>query len=208
MIEGVDVSGWQSQIDWHAVRASGREFVFVKVSEGLRRSPGLQRHGSGAGFGGLFRGGYHFARLEREGAKNARAQADYFVRAVPKTWRLAPVLDLELGGIPEHATDEAVVEWALAWCRYVTERYRRPIIYTGYWTCYRLHPHWMALAAGYKLWCAGQPYPESARRKGHPDILAGNWEPAVIQYDVHGHVPGYGGEIDLNRCADLTELVT
>ncbi|MDJ0356419.1 GH25 family lysozyme [Paenarthrobacter sp. PH39-S1] len=60
---GLDVSGWQQNVDWNSVRNRGARFAYIKSSEGpwaLNDYFGQQY--KGAANAGLIRGSYHFAR--------------------------------------------------------------------------------------------------------------------------------------------------
>lgn len=203
-IEGIDVSGWQSKINWPAVVASGREFCYVKATEGIGHvSPGLASHLPGAFDSGLHCGLYHFARLDFGAHRHPLAQADAFVERGVRwaqergCWlTLPPALDLEMGGIPRTLDHVLVTNWAEAWLHEV-ERLTgvRPVVYTGYWTWRRLR-RTKALFP-WRLWQADY---------GRPDPIPG-WAPSIVQYTCDGTVPGYGGELDLNRCEDLAALL-
>jgi lysozyme len=45
-VEGIDVSHWQGDVDWHAVKKSGRKFAFAKATEG--RSMVDEKFGTGS----------------------------------------------------------------------------------------------------------------------------------------------------------------
>lgn len=60
---GLDVSGWQQNVDWNAVRNNGAKFAYIKTSEGpWTLNDYFHQQYNGATNVGLLRGGYHFAR--------------------------------------------------------------------------------------------------------------------------------------------------
>lgn len=59
---GLDVSGWQKNVDWTAVKKSGAQFAYIKSSEGNEaKNPYFAQQYNGSASVGLIRGAYHFA---------------------------------------------------------------------------------------------------------------------------------------------------
>jgi lysozyme len=71
-IRGVDVSHYQGEIDWEALKESGVRFAYIKATEGAsmrdRRFAENWRRSREAG---LVRGAYHFFSMCRPGAEQA-----------------------------------------------------------------------------------------------------------------------------------------
>ena len=88
-VPGLDVSYWQAEIDWQAVRATGVRFVFIKATEGVGYTDStFAGNWEGAGANGLLRGAYCFFHPNQD----AEQQADRFVavREGPRRrWRAA-----------------------------------------------------------------------------------------------------------------------
>ena len=75
---GVDVSSWQGNLSWTAQAALGKQFAYVKATEGTGyKNPYFKAQYKGAYKAGLIRGAYHFARPANSSGK---AQAAYFVK--------------------------------------------------------------------------------------------------------------------------------
>jgi GH25 family lysozyme M1 (1,4-beta-N-acetylmuramidase) len=96
--QGIDVSGFQPNIDWNAVKANGVEFAYIKATEGTSKhelselsfgpldrmslafpaytSPEFSKQYTGATNVGLIRGGYHFAQPS---AGSGADQANFFL---------------------------------------------------------------------------------------------------------------------------------
>jgi lysozyme len=91
--KGIDVSYYQGAIDWHAVRADGIGFAYLKATEGGDRvDERFSENWDAAARAGVHRGAYHFWYHCRPG----REQAAWFIRTVPKEPdALPPVLDME-----------------------------------------------------------------------------------------------------------------
>ena len=114
LVEGIDVSHHEGVIDWAAVRLAGKEFAYIKASEG-GTAEGFETHPEyisenwpAAVAAGLAVGAYHFANPLRspawhnpswsEAAAGARAEAAHFVetaRDLLKPGFLPPGIDVE-----------------------------------------------------------------------------------------------------------------
>src|SRR5262245_19795596 len=96
-IKGLDVSGYQPNTDWPTVAQAGREFAFIKATEGTGYvNPYFDDDWSGTKANGILRGAYHFFHPETD----PTAQANHFVSTVgPLADEDLPmVIDLEITG--------------------------------------------------------------------------------------------------------------
>jgi len=60
-VHGIDVSRWQGDIDWHAVKRAGTEFAWIKSTEGGDHfDPRFLDNWTAARAAGVRRGAYHF----------------------------------------------------------------------------------------------------------------------------------------------------
>jgi GH25 family lysozyme M1 (1,4-beta-N-acetylmuramidase) len=202
-IEGIDVSHWQSTIDWVAVAGAGKRFAFMKATDGQVDSTGAMyvdpmyaTNRAGATANGLLIGAYHFARPDATPG-DAIAEADHFVDvASPAAGDILPVLDLEQTGGLNPAALQAWVEGFLG------EVYARTgvrgIIYVSpsFWSN-KLNNTPALANEGYRvLWIA---HWTSASQ---PTVPAGNWGGngwTFWQYTSSGSVPGIAGNVDLDR---------
>ena len=93
MVPGIDVSHWQSEIDWAAVAASEIRFCFIKATDGTKSDHFFAKNWPAAKNLGLLRGPYHFFRP----AIPAADQAAFFMKSVGQlaSGDLPPALDLE-----------------------------------------------------------------------------------------------------------------
>ena len=74
---GIDVSSFQSGVNWNTVASSGVSFVYVKATEGTGyQNPTFAQQYDGAYGAGLVRGAYHLALPDQSSGTD---QADYFV---------------------------------------------------------------------------------------------------------------------------------
>lgn len=95
---GIDVSGWQPQIDYDAARDAGVEFAWVKASEGQdHESPTASQHARGCEESGIRCGVYHYATPASGGADDPVLEAEFLAREVADlaATDLRPVIDYE-----------------------------------------------------------------------------------------------------------------
>ena len=73
-VPGMDVSGWQPNVNWSSEYNKGARFAYVKATEGLSyKSPVFSSQYNGAANVGMVRGAYHFALPSlSDGATQAR----------------------------------------------------------------------------------------------------------------------------------------
>ena len=131
-IHGIDVSKYQSIIDWSSVKEMKvgnvqLGFTFIKATEGLGNEDAFfQRNWKKSKDAGMVRGAYHFFLATKSG----KAQAENFINSVElQPGDLPPVLDIEQTyGVPS----EKLRQRALEWLQTVHDYYHiQPIIYTN-----------------------------------------------------------------------------
>lgn len=134
-VDGMDVSYYETSIDWAAAHDAGIEFAFIRASDGLQfPDPKFSEYWAGAKAAGVIRGAYQFFRP----AEDPIAQADLLLAAVGalEPGDLPPVIDVEVsGGL---STDE-VAAAVRAWIDHVTAAIGRPpIVYAGLYSWHDL----------------------------------------------------------------------
>jgi lysozyme len=194
MIPGIDVSHWQSDIDWAEVKRSGVKFAFIKSTEFPDKQTSLfvdnkfVENVDGAKTNGIYWGAYHFFRTHIDPV----IQAKVFCETVGEFTSLPPVLDLEVAGSKGERLNYKVRQF-LEEVEKISGR--KPIIYTssGFWCSYmtyekreqtdwtRFYPLWLAHYTS--LWPVS-PYPWIA------------W--AFWQYSDKGTLPGIKTHVDMN----------
>lgn len=131
-VHGIDVSYYQGNIDWQAVKkvevdGIKVDFVFIKATEGLTKvDPTFHRNWREAAKAGLLCGAYHFFRPQQAG----KAQARFFLQVANyEKGDLPPVVDIEeLNGVSPAKMRKELT----AFIEYVKkETGKSPIIYTG-----------------------------------------------------------------------------
>lgn len=189
-VHGVDISRWQTYVDWQAARAAGVYFAFIKATEGGDLvDPAFAMNWQLAARHGVRRGAYHFFYHCRPAAEQAR----WFIRHVPRSvGALPPVLDMEWTPFSPTCTTrrapETIRDEARTFLRILEAHYgQRPLIYTtvDFWT-------------DNQMWKLG-PYPFWLRSTAaHPDDLYDGRHWTFWQYTSTGLVPGIEGEVDIN----------
>ncbi len=109
-ILGMDISGWQPNVDWNSMWANGARFAYIKSSEGTYyTSSHFSSQWSGATSVGMIRGAYHFATPNTtDGATQARFFVANGGNWAPDGRTLPPLLDIE------YATDGSGTCWGLS----------------------------------------------------------------------------------------------
>jgi len=187
-VHGIDISRWNTGIDWAVAQAAGVSFAFLKATEGGDHSdPEFRSHWAAARRAGVPRGAYHFWYHCRTGAE----QADWFIRTVPReAGALPPVLDLEWPRSRNcrHRPDGAHVrrEAAVFLNRLEAHYGQRPIIYTT--------PDF------YRDTDLGRLRAEFWLRAvaDHPSNVYPGQDWAFWQYTGTGSIPGIPGKVDIN----------
>lgn len=190
---GIDVSGFQGEIDWQKVKAAGVEFVFIRVGGrgttqgGLYTDDYAQTYYQGAKEAGLQVGAYFFSQAITPG--EAREEA-FFVLKQVADWELdLPVVyDWEWvdstsrtagveGGILTRCAEE--------FCRVIAQAGLSPMIYFN--TSQALELLELERLAEYPFWLA--QYDTGL----HFPYRVDYW-----QYSCTGRVDGIEGDVDLN----------
>lgn len=140
-VQGIDISSWQSSINWKIVKADGYKFVYIKATEAdYYTSPDFASQYAGARKAGIVAGAYTFANPDGSGG-TAQQQADYFVEhgGSYKAGTLPGVLDIEDDPYSTNKcyglSSTAMVKWISA---FVTEYHKK----TGWWPVINTFAEW------------------------------------------------------------------
>ena len=186
-VPGIDVSYYQGNIDWAAVKKAGKVFAIARVSDGSGFiDPDFQKNWKGMKSAGLIRGVYQFFRPNQDPI----AQADLLLSELKAgggldVADLQPVMDMEVSGGLGPAAIQANMQ---KWLTYVESKTgRKPIIYTAAFmssnvgTGFVKYPLWVA---NYGVSCPTMP---------------SNWTQWVMwQSGSTGSVAGIVGSVDVN----------
>ncbi|MCA3588555.1 MAG: glycoside hydrolase family 25 protein [Methylocystis sp.] len=193
-VHGIDISRWQGDIDWRAVRSAGTRFAFIKATEGGDHiDPRFVQNWNGARAAGIPTGAYHFVYWCRP----AHEQAHWFVQHIPQAnddLALPPILDVEWNGhsrtCPKKVSREVAIEKMKLMLRELEQHTgKRPIIYTDI-PFHKDVIEGTTEFEGYPFWIrstAARPEERYANRR---------WE--FWQFTTTGRVPGIRGDVDRN----------
>lgn len=221
---GIDISDYQSIINWTNVKKSGIEFAWTKASEGVSATEtSLSTNIAHARNVGIPIGVYHYAHPETHlGLAGADQEAAAFWSIAGKYITnggicLMPTLDVEsdLSSASPAYTKATLSAWVNQWCSNVTSRAAsngvviKPIVYSyvSYATT------WLdATVTNKTLWMAqypGSPNPQTGNPSGTSPWASSAWQ--CWQYSSTGTVPGVPGNCDLDvfngTLAGLTNLI-
>lgn len=195
-IHGIDVSKFQKEINWQAVKQMRVQkirisFAFIKATEGItRQDPSFKDNWEKAGKAGIIRGAYHFFYATRNPIK----QAINFNNVVTlQPGDLPPVLDIET---TNNLPASVIRSTAKIWLEEMERVYKvKPIIYTN------IHFYETYLGDefdGYPLWIAHYYQKERPRS-------VRNWK--FWQHSDIGRVNGIRTTVDFNVFkGDSTDL--
>lgn len=213
---GIDVSKWDTKIDWSKY---DWDFAFIKVSEGTVIDPMFDSHWISAR-GNTQRGGYHFFRAFVDPRQAAQRFIEYLNGDMGE---LPPVLDLESANGIEKKT---VVSRALTWLKeYERMTNVRPIVYISEGFIAEIELYKYPDFEDYDLWLAQYPfdliydgYTESDRTQKLKSILDNPLSLRIprspapfkkikyLQWTAKGNpldVPGYYIGIGSKKAVDL-----
>lgn len=131
-VQGIDISDFQSDINWKVLKTSEVKFVFVKATGGIDYIDSLfYTNWKNVKQQDLKRGAYHFYYTIDDPVK----QADFFIQTVlklSKTTDLPPTLDLETHGVNSNITIAEYQKGVKTWLKIVEDKFKRkPIIYAS-----------------------------------------------------------------------------
>ncbi len=193
-LQGVDVSSYQSTIDWNSVAASGIQFAYARVSDGTTSDTMFDMNYAGIKAAGLARGAYQSFRP----SEDPNAQAALLLPKVgPGDLPPALVVDVTDGQSP--ASIATNIQTWVATVQNATGR--PPVIYTSaaFWNSTVSS----SAFGGDPLWVANWGV-------GCPNVPTG-WNGWTFwQFSDSGSVPGISGPVDRDEfngsLADLNNL--
>lgn len=131
VLDGVDVSHYQGEIDWERLAEQGIDFAYIKATEGSRfEDDYFAFNWQQAEEAGLYVGAYHFFSFDSE----PQIQAEHFMEVTGEmSGRLVPAVDVEYYGDLRKKSPEKdkVVQDLEIFLLILEEQYQvRPVIYT------------------------------------------------------------------------------
>ncbi|WP_218932301.1 glycoside hydrolase family 25 protein [Adhaeretor mobilis] len=220
-VDGIDVSRWQSSVDWNSVKSDGIDFAFVKATEGVNFVDSrFHENMQGATAAGVHIGPYHFARIDSfngvpftdyDGSAfapgsnpylDAVSEANDFLDEIMPYYEtglyLPPVADVE--GLPDFGNSNLEREFISNWVQIFSDTVdetlgRRPIIYTSKSGA---NTHYTSpVASTHDLWIAWWRGTGTTNPPVQSDTAL--WEPWQFwQWTATGSVNGVSGNVDRN----------
>ena len=197
-VPGIDVSYWQSGIDWPKVRATGQRFVIIKATEGETYiDPTFADDWVGAGSSGLLRAPYCFFHPKQDPKK----QADNFinlVRAQAARGELPAAVDLE---VTDGLTKDRIIPRVKTWLDQVEAAFgRKPMIYAG---VSFLETNFSLPGGGPPPWAKDHPfwlgwYPFQYTEGMNPLMPRGWFNWTFWQYSETGRLNGINTKVNLD----------
>lgn len=130
-VKGIDVSHFQGDLNWQELDSIGLVFAICKATEGITyQDPDLTKNWKGIHSTKLSGGAYHFFMSNDDPNK----QVSNFTTALGsiKETDLAPILDLEAGGLVGIIDTVKYQQNVLIWLKAIEEYYgKTPIVYTN-----------------------------------------------------------------------------
>ena len=191
---GIDVSKYQSNIDWNKVKKAGVNFVIIRIgyrgygaSGTLVQDPMFEEHFTNARNAGLKVGVYFFTQAVTEDEAREEAQACVYVLN-GRQLDYPIYFDTEASGAGNGRADGLGVEdrtkCAVAFCEEVKALGYKPGVYASTtWFRKRLD---MSQLSNYYIWNA------------HYNVASSPIACNMWQGSCTARIPGYGGQIDVN----------
>lgn len=197
-VPGIDVSYWQSNVNWTKVRRDGQRFAFIKATEGdAYTDPTFGNNWAGAKSVGILRAAYCFFHP----AKDASAQVTRFLntlRAQDDFGELPPIIDLE---VTDNVGRNKIISGTKSWLDQVERAVgRKPMIYSGVFFLESnfsegngYPPAW---TADYPFWLGWYP---NRYRPGMDPLMPKGWTKWNFwQYSDKGNIDGINNKVNLN----------
>lgn len=181
--KGIDISKYQQNVDFTAVKESGIDFIIARASLGSYTKDTLfDSHYEEAKSKGLGVGAYHYFYATNE--KEAIEEAKFFLETIKgKQFDYPLAIDVEEASIAGAGKD-ALTTAVIAFCEVVEN--------AGYYISVYANPSWLnnyldaEKLKPYDLWLA------------HWDIAEPSRECGMWQYTSSGTVAGISGRVDMN----------
>jgi GH25 family lysozyme M1 (1,4-beta-N-acetylmuramidase) len=209
-LPGLDVSHYNSPVNWSAVAASGQKFVYAKATEGTTYTdPTFGANYNGPYNAGIPRGAYHFAIPS---ASSGAAQADYFLAhgggwsADGRTMPGAVDLESHSGYATCYGLSQAgMVNWIRDFSnQYKARTSRDVVLYTG-------QGWWNPCTGSSSSFAATNPLWVASYGPASPTMPGGFGVYTFWQWTSTGSNPGTPGNTDLDvfngSAAGLTRMI-
>lgn len=190
---GVDVSSFQGDIDWKAVKNSGIEFAIVRLgyrgysSGKLVRDDYAVKNLEGARKAGLKVGAYFFSQAlnTREADEEIAFMMDVLDGFLPD---MPLILDWEIPTADARTAKmdaRRLTDIQLHFCKTIKDKGYEPMVYFNWYQSE--HLYYLSELEEYPFWLAL-----------YQDRMTYPWKVEMWQYTCTGRVPGIRGDVDIN----------
>ena len=183
---GIDVSGWQENIDYAKVKEAGIQMVYIKASEGTNFiDPYFEKNYAGAKANGLKVGFYHYVRART--VEQAQKEAQFFASVISgKTPDARLAMDFESFGNLNREEINAIALTFLKTVQNITKK--EMVVYSNTNDARNI---FYGEVTAYPLWVAQYGVEEPTPN--------GNWNTWVgWQYTDEGKINGIQNYVDRN----------
>lgn len=196
VLRGIDVSRFQGEIDWNAVKAQGIDFAILRVGGRYQESGGIyddrlfEEYYVGARDAGLQLGVYFYSQAIS--VAEALEEADYVRSKIADKRIDGPVVfDWETAGVSSARTNDIpaalVTDCAIAYCNYFKALGYRPMVYLMRYDGYMRYD--LSRLLDYDWWYAGEYNGDS------PKFF---YDFQMWQYTSSGRLDGIAGDVDMD----------
>lgn len=189
VMQGIDTSKWQGNIDWEKVKADGIKFVILRAGYGRvanQKDEYFERSYAGAKAAGLYVGAYHYSYAMT--AEEARIEAKTFLEWIKgKKFEMPLFFDLE---------EKKQLALGKEKCTEIAEAFMSAVEKEGYWVgLYMSKSHLENYISEktrerYSIWVAHYGVSKTTYKGPF-----GIWQKSST-----GKVKGIDGNVDLNEC--------
>lgn len=196
VLRGIDVSRFQGEIDWNAVKAQGIDFAILRVGGRYQESGGIyddrlfEEYYAGAHAAGLQLGVYFYSQAIS--VEEAIEEADYVRSKITGKYIDGPVVfDWETAGVSGARTNNIpaslVTDCAIAYCNYFKALGYQPMVYLMRYDGYMRYD--LSRLLDYDWWYAGEYNGDS------PKFF---YDFQLWQYTSSARLDGVEGEVDMD----------
>ena len=188
MFKGIDVSQWQGEIDWDAVKSGGIDFAIIRTGFGRNEpnqiDPYFKKNLYNAKKAGIKIGVYHYSYAESP--EDAAEEAKFCLAILDGAKLDLPIyFDIEDDSISDKHNRDIRTQMCISFCKEIEK--------SGYWAGIYANKNWFdnyldydLLKSKYTIWLA------------HYGIDSPSLECDVWQYRSDGTIPGITGNVDMD----------
>ena len=190
---GVDVSAYQGDIDWKAVKKSGIDFAMIRLgyrgyeSGKLVEDSKAKKNLEGAAEAGLKVGAYFFSQALN--TKEVDEEIAFMYEILGEQYLEMPlVLDWEIPAANARSAKmdaRTLTDIQLHFCKKVSDMGYQPMVYFNWTQSEKLY--YLSELEDYPFWLAL-----------YQDRMTYPWKVEMWQYTNTGRVPGIPGDVDIN----------